>query len=114
MKHDGGGSGERQAADSMLYLEDLVLMGTPLGCIITLYCHFLHIPDSDRKSLEWNVQIIVALMTKYEMIFVTGYKIAISPHSPDARSAHNKFPSTQEHAPAFSALTQTLPQVVGG
>ena len=33
-------------------------------------------------------------MTKYEMIFVTGYKIAISPHSPDARSAHNTFPST--------------------
>ena len=28
------------------------------------------------------------------MIFVTGYKIAISPHSPDARSAHNTFPST--------------------
>lgn len=44
MKHDGGGSGERQATDSMLYLDDLVLMGTPLGCIITLYSHYLSIP----------------------------------------------------------------------
>ena len=35
-------------------------------------------------------------MTKYEMIFVTGYKIAISPHSPPphGRSANNTFPST--------------------
>ena len=44
MKHDGGGSGGRQATDSVLYLDDLVLMGTPLGCIITLYSHFLPIP----------------------------------------------------------------------
>ena len=43
MKHDGGGSGERQATDSMLYLDDLVLMGTPLGYTITLYSHFLPI-----------------------------------------------------------------------
>ena len=44
-----------------------------------------------RKTLSLQIQ---KLMTKYEMIFVTGYKIAISPHSPHGRSAHNKFPST--------------------